>query len=512
MDDLHKLDVIDDSVGGRTSFLKLWIHRNCSLLRLDGSQEDSKRIDDIEQTIQFLRDTWKANGGEYTENRLELKATILSAILNKDIGLKVASPANKPKLLSDACLNGINEKTEANRRNPFLNLPNETLSTIFYEALHVEGVRVNRHMNWKWLCICKRLFPIVLRELSADPIALNDRRSMWAFLRMLNRVRVEDIRHLTIRVSPGNVFDDGVVSKIVGLCSRITTLSINPYPYRSAYSGYSSDSTSKADSIAFFADILQTLQPVKNQIRTLYLADNGSTLFWTVLKAFPRVTHLGLHSGYLDARQWTQMTHLGRSSSFGVQAPESDMDLSEILPSQLTTLRTLGDSSLIYVMQHIKQANGSFPSLHVLDFSFGSDIELMYYILEAISPSIQDLSVDCDNTTSHRFYNILAKCTELKVLKLNGLVLTTWDVNSAGVFQPSLRQLTLHRCAGKAMNWGLWKLPLKGSQIKVLILSGGSYTKSMSETEKWSATRSTIVKYCRGKGIDLVLPKKGEHS
>ncbi|KAH8913430.1 hypothetical protein BT69DRAFT_1344588 [Atractiella rhizophila] len=74
-----------------------------------------------------------------------------------------------------------------------------------------------------WLCICKSLFPIVLRGLSVDPVALVDRQMIWTFLHMLGQVQVEDIRHLTIRTTPGNIFDDTAVLKIIGWCSRINT-------------------------------------------------------------------------------------------------------------------------------------------------------------------------------------------------------------------------------------------------------------------------------------------------
>ncbi|KAH8919106.1 hypothetical protein BT69DRAFT_1285122 [Atractiella rhizophila] len=51
---LPDLSNIDGSIDVMTGYLELWLQKNCSVLRLDGSKQDTMRIESIEQTMQFL--------------------------------------------------------------------------------------------------------------------------------------------------------------------------------------------------------------------------------------------------------------------------------------------------------------------------------------------------------------------------------------------------------------------------------------------------------------------------
>ncbi|KAH8920951.1 hypothetical protein BT69DRAFT_1352006 [Atractiella rhizophila] len=503
MDALSDFNAVDGSIDGLTSFLKLWVHRNCTMLRFDGSAQDMAVFDNIERALGFLTSIWRAQGVDTSKNLDDFKATIPSIFLKEQICPTSISPAMS-KLSSTDVPTEISEKSEANRNNRFLQLPTEILSTIFYDALHVDGVRGHRYMS-PWLCICKSLFPIVMRELSANPMTIYDRRSICAFLRMLTRVKLEDIRHLVIRASPKDVFDHTSVLKIVGLCSRITTLSLNPNVYDIPVN----------DKPHAYLDVLEALRPVKDRIRTLYIHDDTTPVFWTALKTFQRISQLGVLGRYPDTN--VGLGHLG-SQHYGYGFKEfevTDEDLSQMLPSRLTKLTMAGTiSAFLRVLKRAQQTDAPFPGLQSLDIDFGNDTGLMYYIFEAISSTVQHLSFFCDNRSdkdeaSERFYAILGKCTNLTFFRLKGMRLLPWKPDSAGLFQPSLEQLSLHHCSGDGMDWSLWKMPLKASKITLLKLDLDSYNVSKSHTEKWSSTRASIIKYCRGKDINLILPKKG---
>ncbi|KAH8922536.1 hypothetical protein BT69DRAFT_1282173 [Atractiella rhizophila] len=453
--------VTDDSIDGMTSFLELWIQQNCSVIRLDGSQQDTRRIESIEQTLQFLVNVWKIRELDAERKLLDLKATILNLLERKEINSKLISPV-KLKASNIIAPNKVRKKTAKK----------------------------------------------VLRELSVDPVALVDRQTIWTFLRMLGQVKVEDIRHLTIRTTPGNIFDDTAVLKIIGLCSRITTLSLNWHPTDGPDSKIHND---------LFSKILQALEPVNHRIRTLYLVDDGSEFFWTAMKTFSRITHLTLLSGNgnRDTFDSTITSHLGPAPWLSPRLPESDMDLSSILPAQLTGLRLIGSrSSLLTVLKHIKQIDAPFPRLSVFQCDFHREVKLLCSILEAISPTIQDLSLSCGcfysrdgDSLFDNFYRIIGNCKALISLTLSETELPPWDSDSPGLFQPPLQRLSLKHCMGKGLDWGLWRTALKTSHIRSLTLDSESYATSISATEKWSSTRTAIVKYCQRNRIELVLPK-----
>ncbi|KAH8926669.1 hypothetical protein BT69DRAFT_1278590 [Atractiella rhizophila] len=68
---LPDLSNIDDSMDVMTGYLKLWLQKNCSVLRLDGSKQDTMRIESIEQTMEFLVKIWKIQGLDSDKGRLD---------------------------------------------------------------------------------------------------------------------------------------------------------------------------------------------------------------------------------------------------------------------------------------------------------------------------------------------------------------------------------------------------------------------------------------------------------
>ncbi|KAH8919107.1 hypothetical protein BT69DRAFT_516910 [Atractiella rhizophila] len=80
--------------------------------------------------------------------------------------------------------------------------------------------------------------------------------------------------------------------------------------------------------------------------------------------------------------------------------------------------------------------------------------------------------------------------------------------DSAVLFRHPIQRFSLEGCKGKSLDWGVWRTSLKTSHIRAVTLDSESYASSIAITEKWSSTRSALVKYCQGKGINLVFPKK----